>query len=382
MSRSDQQEKATRRGFSSTTWAIVLATAIGLWLYSGQFSATSKQPEKTATIEKTTEPASFFKVTTRTLKATPRPASLVIRGQTKSPARVQVRAETPGVVETISKKKGQQIKKGDLLCQLQIGARKATLAEANGALSQALSDFESSNKLSRRGFAAVARKNADKARLDAAKAARTRAELDLDRIEIRAPFSGTIEEQHVKPGDYLRQADPCATLVQLDPILLTGAVSERDLAKVSTGMSVDGTLVTGQSVTGKITFISPSSDPTTRTFMFEASVSNPKREIRAGVTADITIGLSADTAHKLAASALSLSDNGQVGVKTVDTNAVARFVPVTILSNEKNAVWIAGLPETVTVITVGHEFVVDGQQVQAVSEKDAQVKRQADDPKA
>ncbi len=369
-----KQTQSHARSISSVTWAIVIAVIIGGWLLSGQFSpaatkAGADAPQAgaaaTATGGQITE---IFKVSTRTIKAEQRVGQLIIRGQTKALARVHVRAETAGMVERISSRKGRLVEKGDLLCKLAIGAREATLAEAKAARAQAQSDFTSSNNLARKGYTAVARKMADKARLDAAKAAYIRAQLDLEHIEVKAPFRGIIEAQPAHPGDFLRQADICATLVQIDPILLTGAVSEQDVAKIRIGKSVDGRLVTGEVVKGEITFISPSSDTTTKTFTFEATVPNPDQAIRAGITSDITIDLEPETAHRIASSILSLDDAGRVGLRIVDANDIVRFQPVTILSNKKNTVWIDGLPAVARVITVGQEYVSDGQKVRPVSE--------------
>ena len=46
----------------------------------------------------------------------------------------------------------------------------------------------------------------------------------------------------------------------------------------------------------------------------------------------------------------------------------ACFAPVTVLAQERDGTWVTGLPETVTIITVGQDFVVDGQSVKPVFE--------------
>ena len=65
---------------------------------------------------------------------------------------------------------------------------------------------------------------------------------------------------------------------------------------------------------------------------------------------------------------LSLNDAGIIGVKIVDDQETARFVPVQILGDEIDGIWIAGLGERARLITVGHEFVKSGQKVRAVDE--------------
>ncbi|MGI9407894.1 MAG: efflux RND transporter periplasmic adaptor subunit, partial [Hyphomicrobiaceae bacterium] len=333
-----EQEKKSGSGVSPVIWAILIALVIGGWLLSGQIGPGASD-QATASLNRdasvtgegpkgTKPPAPLFEVRTRVIKAEPRSAKLVIRGQTKAKSRVHVRAETAGVVETISQRKGQLVDKGDQLCKLDVGARKATLLEAAAARTQAEADYKASKALERRGHTGMLRMVADKAKLDAARAAYERAQIDLENIEVGAPFRGIIEAQPAKVGDYLRQADVCATLVRIDPILLTGAVSERDVARLKLDVEVTGELVTGETVTGPIRFISPASDATTKTFMIEAEVANADQAIRAGVTADIIIPLKAKSAHRISASILSLNDDGQIGLRIVDKTNTVHFHPV------------------------------------------------------
>ncbi|MGI9407185.1 MAG: efflux RND transporter periplasmic adaptor subunit [Hyphomicrobiaceae bacterium] len=389
-----KKDKKASSGVPSVVWAILIALGIGGWLLSGPMGpwASEKQTASLgkdatgsdSTADRTGRNAektpALFEVSTRILKAEPRAAKLVIRGQTKAEARVQVRAETAGIVEAVSSKKGQLVQEGALLCKIDIGARHATLLEAKALRTQAEADHKASSALVRKGHVGALRNVADKAKLDAAKAAYERAQIDLENIEVRAPFRGIIEDQPAKTGDYLRQADVCATLVRMDPVLLTGAVSERDVAKLKVGVTVSGELVTGRTVTGKITFVSPSSDATTKTFMIEAEVPNAEHLIRAGVTADIVIPLKSTSAHRVAASILSLNDAGEVGLRIVDANNTVRFQPVRILSNEKDAVWVAGLPPEPQVITIGQEYVSEGQKVRAKLETSALIMNASEAP--
>jgi multidrug efflux system membrane fusion protein len=62
----------------------------------------------------------------------------------------------------------------------------------------------------------------------------------------------------------------------------------------------------------------------------------------------------------LPASALTLDDAGRLGVRTVSADNRAAFMPVTLQRDTVDGVWVEGLPETVDVIVVGQEFVIDG----------------------
>ncbi|MDC0375464.1 hypothetical protein OAN00_07820, partial [Pseudomonadales bacterium] len=69
-------------------------------------------------------------------------------------------------------------------------------------------------------------------------------------------------------------------------------------------------------------------------------------------------------AHLVSPASLSLDRNGQLGIKILDAAKRAVFNPVEIVDESPEGVWVAGLPQRATVITVGHEDVSDGQAVQ------------------
>ena len=103
-------------------------------------------------------------------------------------------------------------------------------------------------------------------------------------------------------------------------------------------------------------------DEQTRTFGVEVTLPNPEGRIHDGMTAELIIALPARTAHLVPQSALTLDDEGRLGVR-LDDDGVARFVPVRILRDTPDGAWIAGLPDTANIIVVGQEFVRDGRRV-------------------
>jgi multidrug efflux system membrane fusion protein len=89
-------------------------------------------------------------------------------------------------------------------------------------------------------------------------------------------------------------------------------------------------------------------------------VPNTDLKIRDGQTAEIIVAADGASAHLLPQSALTLNDDGDLGVRFVDDNSLAQFAKLTLLRDTSEGVWVSGLPETVNVITVGQEYVVDG----------------------
>jgi multidrug efflux system membrane fusion protein len=71
-------------------------------------------------------------------------------------------------------------------------------------------------------------------------------------------------------------------------------------------------------------------------------------------------------------SLLTLDDAGNVGLKIINDEGQVEFVVADIAMSSSNGVWLAGLPDTATIITVGQGFVSSGSLVDAVPESDVE----------
>jgi multidrug efflux system membrane fusion protein len=172
----------------------------------------------------------------------------------------------------------------------------------------------------------------------------------------------------VDVGDYLSPGQPCALVVALDPFLVVGRVSEQDVHYIQIGNAGWAKLVTGERVEGKVRFVAKSSDAATRTFRVELEVPNPNGALRDGITAEMHIAAATVEAHKISPAILTLDERGQLGVRIVDQNKRVRFVLVKIIGDGPDGVWVTGLPKQVTIITVGQDYVSEGELVNAVPE--------------
>ena len=284
---------------------------------------------------------------------------IVLRGRTEADRRVEVRAEISGLVASAPIRKGARVAAGDPLCVLDPGERPANLAEANAYLRQMEVEHQAALTLSQKGFTAETESLTRAAKLEGARALLMRAELDMRRLILAAPFDGMLESDTAELGALLQPGAVCATLIALDPILLVGYAAERDVDKLTVGAPAHARLANGRAVEGAIRFVSRAADEATRTFRVEVAAANPALDIRDGMTAEIMVALSAAPAHLVPQSALTLDDAGRLGVRLADGGA-ARFVPVTIMGEAAGGVWLDGLPPRATIIVVGQEFVSDG----------------------
>lgn len=322
-------------------------------------------------------------VRVKTFTAQPMPIEVPLRGRTQAKSTVSAVAETAGTIDKVHVTKGQRVAIGDKLCTLDQGTRAAAVAQAEASveqaeagLAQAQLNFDTNADLRAKGLAAANTANAVQVALAQAKAgvAQAQAGLDnakaeLDRTEITATVDGVVQDPLASVGSMLAAGAPCATIVQLDPLVFSGKVPEAHIGLAKLGLKAKVSTVTGQSVEGEVTYIASVADNATRSFPVEIEIPNPDFAIRDGVTAEAIVNVGTAPGQLLPQSVLTLDDEGILGVRAVEDGKVV-FYPVTIVSDTREGVWVTGLPAVAKVITVGQENVTAGQAVEA-SEGDA-----------
>ena len=164
--------------------------------------------------------------------------------------------------------------------------------------------------------------------------------------------------------------DPIARFVDNRKIIVTANVSEFDAGYVKSGQKAQAQLATGETVHGTIRYVAPVADKATRTFTVELEVDNSDGGLRAGGTAELRVPAERVLAHRVSPSLLTLDDAGNVGVKIINEEGEVEFVVADVALSTNEGVWVAGLPDLATIITVGQGFVVPGTMVNAVPEGD------------
>jgi multidrug efflux system membrane fusion protein len=186
--------------------------------------------------------------------------------------------------------------------------------------------------------------------------------VELNRTEVKAPFRGYVEKI-VKPGNLLNRGQICAVIIELDPLTFVAEVPEAEIKSIVKGQKVLIELVTGETITSKLSFVSKSATPATRSFRVEAEVENSKEVIRDGITGTMKIYTNKILAHKISPSILLLSDNGTIGVKSVNNNNIVEFLPIKIIEDTNDGIWVTGIPNLSNLIVLGQGFVENGQEV-------------------
>jgi multidrug efflux system membrane fusion protein len=304
-----------------------------------------------------------FRVVVETVSPAPWRDEVVVHGRTEALRKVIVRAETTGVVAETPVEPGAIVERGETLCRLKIDARRAALAEARAALAKADLDYDAAVKLAEAGFRAETGVAAAKAARELARASVEQASLAIAKTNIDAPFAGIFDARLAEAGDFLNTGDPCGVLIQQNPFLVVGAVSERDVAKIAKGDRGVARLAEGKTIEGVVRVVATAADEATRTFEVQLEVANDSGALRDGLTASFTVFADRREAYLIARSALSLDDQGRIGVRFVDAGDIVGFAPVALLGEAENGVWVSGLTGAVRVITRGQDFVSPGQKV-------------------
>jgi len=164
----------------------------------------------------------------------------------------------------------------------------------------------------------------------------------------------------------------CATIVDPDPMRVVGFAPEFRIGDLNVGSSGSALLATGERVQGSVVFIAQTADAATRTFRVELAVPNPNYNLRDEVTAEITIPLGTQPAHTLPSSALTLNDDGEIGLMLVE-GGKATFRAVEILRDDGTGVSVSGIGDRAEIIVVGQEYVSEGTPVRTTSAADAEL---------
>jgi membrane fusion protein, multidrug efflux system len=347
--------------------ALGLVAAAGLWIASGHFLP-HESPESRASNRPAEAEKKPFRVAVLTTHVEAHSRMLVLSGRTEADKRVTITARTGGVLAELKVRRGTWVKAGDIIAVLSDEAREAQVIQAKSLVTQRQAELDAKRKLIVTGAMPKLDLVNLEAQLEASKAALAAAEAERDRGVVRAPWAGVISDVAVEIGKaaFSFAGADLVTLVGLDPMLAVVEVAERKLAGIKAGDSAEVRLVTGDSVMGKVRFVAKTASQTTRTYRVEVELPNANAAIPDGITAEVALPLAPVPATRVPRSGLTISSNGDIGVRHVSEDGTVGFLRVAIVEDEQNVMWVNGVPDGARVIVQGQDFVREGQRVEAV----------------
>ncbi|WP_319381363.1 efflux RND transporter periplasmic adaptor subunit [Thiomicrorhabdus sp.] len=342
----------------SFTVSVALLLTMIVWMafgYQNNHGSENTEPEKISVVTVEAQPSKARTVT----------GYIKAHGDLLPFRETQVLAETYGKVQQILYLEGSRVEKGQLLLKLSIEDRAVKLKRAQAKTLETKNKYQATRDLKKKGFSAQTSLDALLATYEAAKAEENILRQEIDQLKVRAPFSGVISEQKVELGDYIFKGNELYELIDTHSMVASVAVSQTEFPYLKLDSPAKVSLATGQTLSGKIRFISPKADENTKTFRVEILLEETK-DIPSGISVTAEIPKMQAQAHLISSALLTLNDKGVMGVKTVNLQSEVEFYPVNVIQAVKDGIFVTGLPEEVLLIVTGQGFVQTGQKVHTV----------------
>ena len=349
--------------------AIFVLIAAALWIGTGEFASVGSHQAKAEGAAATTTTAEEIpaKPVTKSRAVSgllpvfiDHSRKIRISGATQPDKRAVLAARSEGVVNALSLTKGAALTAGQVVMTLEGPETVARAEIAQIALDQRERELKVAEDLFNRGNKPEIQVVSARSDRDAAAAELTLARAALDRLELKAPFAGLVDTVDVEMGEWVQSGAPVATILSLDPIIVRAEVSELDIAFVAPGSQAFMTLVDGTRMQGQVRFVAREASAATRTFPVEIALPNPGALIPAGMTTQVELLAPAVSTVTVPRSVITLSEKGEVGLRVVGADNLARFVTVQIVDDTEAGMVVAGVPADVRIIVAGQDLVRDG----------------------
>ena len=359
--------------------ALAVLVGVGIWVATGEFSSVgSAQNEASASApaETVEQPkAALRTVAVVTPPRTMHARAIRISGKTDAEKRVTLATRVMGLIESLPVKQGQRVERGDLVMRLDAQDKEAAVRMAESVVAQRQAEADAAERLVGGGNAPKLQADQARAGLATAKSLLEGAKAELAQYEIYAPYNGVIDRLPVQRGSTILAGAEVATLINLDPLLAIGEVSERDLKYLKLGDTADIRLVDGKIVQGTLRYISRDASSATRTFRIEVAIPNENKELPAGMTAEITLLAEPTDSVMLPRSVVTLSSNGDLGIRAVDKDNKVVFFPIDLVDDMPKGLVLAGIPADARIIVAGQDLVSEGDEVKAVEADAATIQK-------
>ena len=292
--------------------------------------------------------------------------TLTLYGRTQADRVVTVSAEIPARVVAVHSKRGELLAEGENIVQLREGSLKAELQSAKAQLKQAEQEYQSTQSLFKKNHMSENDLTIQEVVVAQAESALKQLQVQWGNTRIKAPVAGILNDRFVEVGDFIDTGKPVAEILDLDPLVITIDVPQRDVSAFSVNDKAQIRFINGKTAIATIRYINRQADSSTRTFAMELMIPNPDLSIPAGLSVEADLFMDQVAAIEISPALLTLSDKGEPGLKWVDRDNRVRFSSITIVKNSSDRLWLTGIPQHARIITRGQGFVRIGDEVQVV----------------
>lgn len=197
------------------------------------------------------------------------PQTVESTGVVVAETRASLSSKTIGLVEALHVDEGSEVKKGQVLIQLDHRALNARLARTDAEVSNARAHLQRMDDLFNED--SISQQDLDNARRAYRVAVATRDEVraQLEDTRVLAPFAGVITRKHIEAGELAAPGQPLLELENQTRLRIDVPVAEGDVQAVTVGhpIAVIFDSLGSKVVEGEMFQIVPSADPATHTFL-------------------------------------------------------------------------------------------------------------------
>ena len=185
---------------------------------------------------------------------------------------------------------------------------------------------------------------------------------EFNKVALFAPFSGILLDGHKIGGELVMPGEKVYELIDLSSLKIFGYINENEILSISLDNEVKVSIL-GEEIEGKIDYISPISDPNTKTFEIVVKVDNKNYRYKDGLSSMISIKKGEVLAHKISPSILALGNDGALGVKVINDGSKVLFKEIQVIEDTSEYMLVTGLNEKEQIIIVGQQYVSNGEEV-------------------
>jgi RND family efflux transporter MFP subunit len=313
-------------------------------------------------------------VKTTTVKDTLFNHYIEIQGNVETKENIVISPEYSGILTQLYVKAGQKVSKGQILARIDDGGMGAQLAQAQTQLALAKTTFERQKNLWDQKIGSEIQFLQAKTSLESQQKVVSQIKSQLNKTNIVAPFSGTIDEVITEKGKVVAPGMELFRIVNLSNMYVTANVPENYIAQLKLGATVDVYLnALGKSYQGKVRQIGNYINPNNRTFSIEIAVPNPDNLLRPNQVAVLKIeDYKNPKALLLPENILQETADGSkivYVVEKVESNNTAKVVQKKIEVGYTSGSFVeikSGLKPGETVVTDGAKSLKDGITVEVI----------------
>ncbi len=293
-----------------------------------------------------------------------------VQGNVETDQNAVIVPEVQGKITSIKVEEGQRVKKGDVILTVDSKVLQNNIDETKSRFELTEIVFKKQENLWNQQIGSEIQYLEAKNNRDATKQRLEALQAQLDMYNVRAPFSGVIDELRPKVGEMASPVSPVARIINLDEVYLKCDVSESYLSKIEASDSVGVYFPSlGTTISTEIGRIGQYINPNNRSFVIRLNIKNKNNMLKPNLLGEVQIrDFSVDSAAVLSSSLVQQLPDGSDFVYVLEKSGnrykTMRRAVTTGMSYDGKTHVTSGLIGTESIVVEGSKAIRDGEFVQ------------------